>query len=102
MEKMRSMVRAIGPDQGLAMAQVRGDAQMPHWSRLAIRDFRKAGWKIARIAEEFCCSSGTVQHVIQGKGQGYAVFSGERRLTSAQAAPSGSWHKQGTVLTLAG
>jgi hypothetical protein len=82
--------RAIGSDQGLAMAQVRGDAQMPHWSA-SIRDFRKAGWKISRIAKEFRCSRGTVQNVWKGKGQAYASLSGVRLLTPAQAAPAGMW-----------
>ena len=95
---VQTFVESITPDDGLRMAQVRGDAQMPHWSRLSIRDFRKAGWKITRIAEEFRCSPGTVHNILAGKGTGYASFSGERRLTSAQAAPVGSWQKHNRVL----
>lgn len=91
MDIVRENVRAIGAEQGLAMAQARGPAQLPYWSRLAMREFRKRGLGCRDIAAAFRCSLGTVNNVLQGKGTGYASFSGERLLTDAQKAPSGSW-----------
>ena len=85
-------VRAIGPEQGLAMARARGSAHLPPWSRLAIFEHRKRGLTRAEIAAAFRCSIGTVAAVLQGKGRGYHHF-GERRLSAAQAQPPGQWRK---------
>ena len=88
---VRIMVGAIGPEEGLLMARQRGPAQLVHFSRQAICDFHKAGWCRKRLAEEFLCSIGTISNILAGNGKGYAPLSGERRLTAAQAAPSGRW-----------
>lgn len=89
---VKANVRAIGPEQGLAMAQARGGSQLPYWSRLAIRDWRKQGASRSEIAKAFQCSGGTVADVLNGKGLSYHL-SGQRRLTPAQAKPPGQWRK---------
>ena len=76
---------------GLQMARLRGKAQLPSWSRLAIGEYRKRGLSRREIAVAFRCSPGTVANVLQGKGKTYGLFSGERRLTHAQQYPSGRW-----------
>lgn len=77
------------------MAQVRGRAQLPTWSRLAIGEYRNRGFSRREIADAFRCSPGTVANVLQGKGATYALFSGERRLTHAQQHPPGRWKRSG-------
>ena len=95
MDIVRANVRAIGPEQGLAMALARGKSQMPYWSRLAIREYRKRGLSRAQIAAAFICSLGTVTNALQEHGRGYQPLSGERRLTPAQEALPGQWRKAG-------
>ena len=92
MALVKANVRAIGPEQGLAMAKTRGGSQLPYWSRLAMLDWRKRGASRAEIGKAFQCSGGTVANVLQGHGKSYHL-SGERRLTPAQAAPAGRWRK---------
>jgi hypothetical protein len=84
-------VRAMRAEDGLQMAHVRGRAQLPAWSRLAIGEYRNRGFSRREIADAFHCSHGTVANVLQGKGTTYALFSGERRLTHAQQNPPGRW-----------
>jgi len=79
------------PEHGLQMALIRGSAQLPSWSRLAIGEYRRRGYTRRQIAAAFRCSLGTVANVLQGKGVTYALFSGERRLTYAQLNPPGRW-----------
>jgi hypothetical protein len=86
-------VRAIRAEHGLQMARLRGKAQLPAWSRLAIGEYRKQGFSRRHIATAFCCSPGTVANVLQGKGTAYALFSGERRLTNVQRDPPGRWQQ---------
>lgn len=88
-------VWAMRAEHGLQMARLRGGAQLPAWSRLAIGEFRKRGFTRREIAAAFRCSPGTVANVLQGKGTAYAFFSGERRLTHAQQTPPGRWVKRG-------
>lgn len=75
------------------MARVRGKAQLPAWSRLAMGEYRKWGFSRREIAAAFHCSTGTVANVLQGKGTAYGRFSGERRLTPAQRNPPGRWRQ---------
>ena len=90
-------VCAIRAEDGLQMARVRGRAQLPAWSRLAMGEYRKRGFSRREIAAAFCCSPGTVANVLQGKGTAYGLFSGERRLTKAQRDPPGKWRaRRGT------
>lgn len=84
-------VWAMRAEHGLQMARLRGKAQLPGWSRLAICEYRKHGFSRREIAAAFRCSAGTVANVLQGKGTSYALFSGERRLTHAQRHPPRKW-----------
>lgn len=84
-------VRALRAEDGLEMAHVRGRAQLPAWSRLAIGEYRRRGLSRRELADAFRCSPGTIANVLQGKGTTYALFSGERRLTHAQQHPRGRW-----------
>jgi len=84
-------VSSLCPEHGLQMARIRGDAQLPHWARLAILDYRKRGFRLHQIAAAFRCSPGTVANVLRGKGRSYGVFSGERCLTACQRKPPNRW-----------
>ena len=84
-------VWAMRAEHGLQMARVRGNAQLPAWSRLAIGEYRKRGFSRREIAAAFRCSPGTVANVLQGKGTAHGLFSGERRLTESQRNPPGRW-----------
>lgn len=88
---VESYLCALAAEDGLRMAQVRGSAQLPHWSRMAICEYRKRGFSRREIATAFRCSPGTVANVLQGRGTSYAPLSGERRLTKAQQHPPGQW-----------
>ncbi len=89
---VNAAVWSMRAEDGLQMARVRGPAQLPSWSRLAIGEYRKRGFSRGVIAAAFLCSPGTVANVLQGKGTAYALFSGERRLTHAQQHPPGKWY----------
>jgi len=78
------------------MARLRGNGQLPAWARMAMSEYRQRGHSRRQIADAFRCSPGTVANVLQGKGQAYALFSGERRLTHAQQHPPGSFGKRPT------
>lgn len=91
MAAVDAAVWAMQAEHGLRMARVRGKAQLPAWSRLAIGEYRKRGFSRREIAKAFRCSPGTVANVLQGKGASYGLFSGERRLTTAQRNPPGRW-----------
>lgn len=88
---VEAAVWAMRAEDGLQMARLRGKAQLPSWSRLAIGEYRKRGFTRREIAAAFRCSPGTVANVLQGKGVSFALFTGERRLTPSQAHPSGKW-----------
>lgn len=91
MAAVDAAVWAMRAEHGLQMARLRGSAQLPAWSRLAIGEYRKRGFSRRDIATAFRCSPGTVANVLQGKGTSYALFSGERRLTNTQRHPPGKW-----------
>lgn len=93
MAAVDAAVRALRAEDGLQMARVRGRAQLPAWSRLAIGEYRKRGFSRREIADAFRCSPGTVANVLQGKGTAFALFSGERRLTHSQLNPPGRWSR---------
>lgn len=97
MAAVDAAVCAMRPEHGLQMARVRGKAQLPYWSRLAIGEYRKRGFNRREIATAFRCSPGTVANVLQGKGRGYKALSGERRLTNAQAHPPGRWSRSAST-----
>ncbi len=90
---VRAQLAQLGPEDGLEMARQRGTAQLPHWSRLAIRHFRKQGVNRQDLSEAFCCSRGTIANVLSGKGKGYRPLSGERILTAVQQSPPGQYER---------
>ncbi len=94
MAAVDAAVWSMRAEHGLKMARLRGKAQLPAWSRLAIGEYRKRGFTRREIAAAFRCSPGTVANVLQGKGSAYALFSGERRLTQAQQHPPGRWQRR--------
>jgi hypothetical protein len=75
---------ALTPSDGLYMARIRGDCQLPYWSRLAILDYRKQGYTLKEIGEAFICSPRNVVKVIN---QVYLIP--VLKLTPAQRQPSG-------------
>lgn len=93
MAAVDASVWAMRAEHGLHMAQIRGKAQLPHWSRLAIGEYRKRGFSRHEIATAFRCSRGTVANVLQGKGTAYAPLCGARRLTHAQRNPPNRWQR---------
>ena len=85
--KVLAQLGALNADAGLQMAQCRGAAQLPHWSLLAICEFRERGFSRRQIASDFRCSLGTVAHALQFRNRSYEPLSGARRLTTAQQRP---------------
>lgn len=84
-DALRSAMSMLTSADGLAMARYRGPTQMPFWSRLAIAEYRKRGFRVREIAGAFECSERTVANVI-----GQACFLDPvRRLTEYQQRPPG-------------
>ena len=83
------MLCGMSAEDGLEMARRRGGSQLPHWSRLAIREFRSRGLDRQELSEAFCCSPGTIANVLSGKGMGFRPMSGARILTAVQQSPPG-------------
>lgn len=54
----------LSPEDGIVMAQMRGECWMPYWSRLAIVQFRKLGHSQVEIARAFQCSERTVFNIV--------------------------------------
>jgi hypothetical protein len=77
----------LRPEHGLQMAQSRGTAQLPHWSLLAIAEFRDRGISRRELAIMFRCAPGTIANALQWKNSSYVPSSGERRLSEAQKNP---------------
>ena len=90
-DDVAQLVSEIRPEDGLRMARVRGRAQLPSWSKLAICEYQKRGYSCPDIAAAFCCSKSTVANVLQGRRSTFDLFSGARRLTPAQEKPPGKW-----------
>ena len=85
--KFKAALGALNAETGLQMARLRGRAQLPHWSLLAICEFRERGFSRRLIASDFRCSLGTVAHALQFRNQSYEPLSGARRLTKGQQRP---------------
>ena len=85
--KVLAQLSALNADAGLQMARLRGTAQLPHFSILAICEFRERGLSRRQIASDFRCSLGTVAHALQFRNRSYEPLSGARRLTTAQQRP---------------
>ena len=86
-----SKLGALTVYDGLQMAQCRGKAQLPHWSLLAMCEFRERGHSRREIAAAFRCSPGTVAHALQFRNRSYEPLSGARRLTAVQRRPPGQF-----------
>lgn len=82
---------SITPSDGLKMAQRRGSAHLPWWSRLAMADFAARLESTSQVAALFRCSRRTVQLARTRGVLSYNVFTGERRLSAAQISPPGKW-----------
>ncbi|MEM1132752.1 MAG: hypothetical protein AAGH53_07435 [Pseudomonadota bacterium] len=91
LEDVDQLVAEIRPEDALAMAQARGHAQLPSWSKLAICEYQKRGCSRSEIAKAFRCSNSTVANVLQGKRTAFDLFSGARRLVPQQKNPPGKW-----------
>ena len=87
--RVRDMLGALSAEVGLQMARHRGSAQLPHWSRLAIREYQRRGLKQHELAATFFCSRRTVVNVLRGVGKSYRLMSGDRILTVPQQSPPG-------------
>ena len=59
------LMASLSTNDGLAMARMRGNCQLPFWSRIAIADFVKAGFSLSSIASAFKCSPRTISNVIR-------------------------------------
>lgn len=88
-EMINAQLCALRPEDGLQMAKLRGSAQLPHWSLLAIAEYRSRGLSRRELAAAFHCSPGTIANALQWKNQSYDALSGERRLSAAQLTPPG-------------
>ena len=85
--RVLAQLGVLDAEAGLKMAQCRGTAQLPHWSLLAICEFRERGFSRRQIASDFRCSPGTVAHALQFRNRSYEPLSGARRLTKGQQGP---------------
>lgn len=85
---------ALTADDGRQMARLRGSAQLPHFSLLAICEFRERGHSRREIAAAFQCSPGTVAHALQFRNRSHEPLSGVRRLTKGQRRPTGQYSKR--------
>ena len=86
-DRVFAQLGSLDANAGLQMAQCRGAAQLPHWSLLAICEFRERGFSRRQIALDFRCSLGTVAHALQFRNRSYEPLSGARRLTKGQQRP---------------
>ena len=82
---------SITPEDGLKMAQRRGRAHLPWWSRLAIAEYAQSLGDTGEVARLFNCSRRTVQFALKRWPVAYDPLTGERRLSHTQASPPGRW-----------
>lgn len=75
----------------MQMAQRRGSAQLPHWSLLAIAEFRDRGFSRRELTVMFRCSPGTIANALHWRNRSYDPMSGERQLNFPQRSPPGKW-----------
>jgi hypothetical protein len=93
-EAINAALSALLPEHGLQMAQCRGKSQLPHWSLLAIAEFRERGFSRRELAVMFRCSPGTIANALQWKNRSYDTLSGERRLSAAQQKPPAQFSRR--------
>ncbi len=98
LDSVRENASSITREDGLKMAQRRGRAHLPWWSRLAIADFRDRLGSTAEVASLFKCSRRTVQLILKTWPIAYDPLSGERRLSRTQTSPPGMWRSSRRAL----
>jgi hypothetical protein len=86
-EGVADNVASITCDDGLLMAQRRGTAHLPFWSRLAICEYLQVLDDAAKIARMFRCSKRTLYNVRTGQSLNYDLLTGVRRPNSTQLRP---------------
>ena len=80
-------LESITARDGLIMAQRRGRAQLPYWSRLAISEYLEIHRSATYVAKIFGCSTRTIYNVQRGSCLAYHPLSGDRQLSVTQAEP---------------
>lgn len=90
-DRVSDNAASITAEDGLKMAQRRGAAHLPWWSRLAIAEFVQRLGSTSEVASLFHCSRRTVQLALKNSPASYEPLSGERRLSQTQASPPGKW-----------
>jgi hypothetical protein len=78
---------SITAQDGLLMAQRRGRAQLPYWSRLAICEYLEIHRSATAVAKMFGCSARTIYNVQRGACLAYHRLTGDRQLSASQTAP---------------
>ena len=91
-------VVSISPYDGLLMAQRRGSAHLPLWSRLALCHYYRELGSANKVAELFSISPATAHNVLKHGAGGFDLLSSERRLAPQQLSPSGQWQKGNSAL----
>lgn len=92
-ELMITQLCELRVEDGLEMARLRGTARLPHYSLLAMIEFRARGMSRAQLAVAFCCSLGTVARTLKFQNYAYDPLSGMRRLSRSQEQPPGKFRK---------
>lgn len=90
-------VSSITPEDGLAMAQRRGTAHLPYWSRLAMCEYRGRLPTAREVARLFRCSPTTVSNATTSTGGSFDIFSAARRLSPQQVHPAGQWRPRSSM-----
>jgi hypothetical protein len=93
-DQVRKNIESISAEDGLKMAQRRGRAHLPWWSRLAIAEYAHRLGGTGEVARLFTCSRRTVQLALTRWPIAYDPLTGERKLSSTQAAPPGMWGRR--------
>src|SRR5574338_674451 len=80
-------VGSITREDAVRMAQRRGPCHLPFWSRLAMCELVQEIGDVRRVALMLKCSPRTVEYARAGRCFAFDLLTGERRLSSSQAAP---------------
>jgi hypothetical protein len=86
-EQVLENLYSITAHDGLLMAQQRGRAQLPYWSRLAICEYLEIHRSATAVAKVFACSRRTIYNVQRRACLAYHPLTGDRRLSMSQTAP---------------
>lgn len=86
-ERVMANLDSVTAQDGLRMAQRRGRAQLPYWSRLAICEYLEIHRSATAIAKMFGCSTRTIYNVQRGPCLAYHPLTGDRQPSASQSAP---------------